>query len=113
MIVNKSSRYIILLLITINISNCKTVKNKEEIIFMADREAPIGWVYLKIYSDSTFEFSGKKFIGKVHINKDTLLFNYNDSIPKVGKQAVIKGDYLEYVLGLKEKLKITTNKLLY
>jgi len=81
-------------------------------ILLADREAPVGWVYLRIYEDSTFEFSGNEYHGTVFFNNDTLLFNYEGSVPKAGKTAIIKGKYLTYIEGTyREQLEIKLNNL--
>jgi hypothetical protein len=37
----------------------KNRENKKELLLQADREAPLGWVYLRIYKDSTFEFESR------------------------------------------------------
>ena len=34
-------------------------QEKKETLLMADREAPLGWVYLRVYKDKTFEFESK------------------------------------------------------
>ena len=91
-------------------------KQKEEnddraIILSADREAPLGWVYLRIYQDSTFEFEsaglrkGEIYKGKAIITEDLIRFDYIDSVPKAGQTAIydkntvmyIDGKYLERV----------------
>ena len=91
-------------------------KQKEEnddrvTILSADREAPLGWVYLRIYQDSTFEFEsaglrkGEIYKGKALITEDLICFNYKDSVPNAGQTAIydkntvmfIDGKYLERV----------------
>lgn len=81
-------------------------------IFLADREAPVGWSYLEIYEDSSFEFIADEYYGTVSIKNDTFHFNYEEMIPKVGKKAVIEGNYLIYVEGkYLEKLEIKLNQI--
>jgi hypothetical protein len=108
-----SLRFLLLFTILIWFSHCNnsdSVPEKKPIL-LADREAPVGWTYLRIYEDSTFEFSDTKYQGKVIINNDTLIFQYENSVPKVGKIAIIKEDYIIYTGGLREELEIKLNKL--
>jgi hypothetical protein len=92
-------------------SKQKEEKDDRVIILSADREAPLGWVYLRIYQDSTFEFesaglrNGEIYKGKALITEDLICFNYIDSVPKAGQTAIydkntvmyIDGKYLERV----------------
>ena len=85
---------------------------------MADREAPLGWVYLRIYDDSTFQFEsrglrqGDIYSGKVKITADTLFFNYIDSIPAAGKTAVYNSARVAYIDGqYPESMPITLNEI--
>lgn len=84
--------------------SCKRDKSKNAIL-MAEREAPIGWNYLRIYKDSTFEFEYRSFRnsksheGTVRLINDTLYFNYFDSVPAFGNKAVIKRNNLIYMNG--------------
>lgn len=92
-------------------SKQKEEKDDRVIILSADREAPLGWVYLRIYQDSTFEFEsaglrkGEIYKGKAQITEDLIYFNYIDSVPKAGQTAIydkntvmyIDGKYLERV----------------
>lgn len=99
--------------------SCSISSNKQKInILIADREAPLGWVYLKIYSDSSFEFISKGlrdqdvYPGVVKIIKDTLHFIYTDSIPRAGKTAIIKKKTVSYIEGeYPESLNIKLNEL--
>jgi len=93
-------------------------QEKKEPILVADREAPIGWVYLRIYQDSTFEFesrgmrTGNIYSGNVSIINDTLSFHYIDSIPAAGTKAIISGDYVSYIDGkYKESVEIKLSLL--
>ena len=106
--------------VTLVFTNCNNpVKRAEKIpILKADREAPIGWVYLTIYQDSTFVFTGNirsdkdAFKGKVEIHKDSLFFVYSDRIPKAGKTAVLINNAVEYVDGeYRERLIISYTEL--
>ena len=86
---------------------------------MADREAPLGWVYLRIYEDSTFEFEsrsmerqGDVYSGKVNITADTLFFNYIDSIPRAGKTAIYNSFRIAYIDGeYPESMPIKLNEI--
>jgi hypothetical protein len=86
---------------------------------LANREAPLGWVYLKLYSDSSFEFisSGLRdsdvYPGAFKINHDTIFFKYSDSIPKLNAfKAVIHKSYVDFIGGTyPESVHITLNKL--
>lgn len=88
-------------------------------LLKADREAPLGWVYLTIYQDSTFEFtltgirSDKDvFKGKVKITKDSLFFAYSDSIPRAGKTAIYNDKIVAYIDGeYPERVNIIMTKL--
>jgi hypothetical protein len=93
-------------------------ENKKDIILLADREAPIGWIYLRIYSDSTFEFESRGlrtstiYKGKVKIAIDTIFFMYNDSVPKAGDKAVYVDNSIVYTNGkYRERVEIKLNKL--
>jgi hypothetical protein len=76
-------------------------------ILKAYREAPLGYVNLIIFQDSTFEFvlSGIRskdktiYPGKVKIANDTLFFAYSDSIPKAGKIAIYNDWFVSYIDG--------------
>jgi len=90
----------------------------KSVLLKADREAPLGWVYLTIYQDSTFEFTltGVRirtvFDGKVEIRNDSLFFAYTDSIPKAGKTAVYNDKVVAYIDGeYPERLNINFTEL--
>lgn len=81
-------------------------KQDKTIVLSADREAPLGWVYLRLYKDQTFEFesrglerTGDIFFGNYKIQNDTLLFKYKNKQPKVGNIAIIKNGYIQYIKG--------------
>lgn len=98
------------------IASCKN-ENKE--VLLADREAPLGWVYLKLYDDKSFEFISQGMMrdkdiyrGNYDFKNDTLYFKYNDSIPKAGSKAVIQKGFINYINGnYPESLKVRLNKL--
>ena len=94
----------------LTLTHCDESNTKTPIL-LADREAPVGWVSLRIYIDSTFEYCGTKYQGKVIFKGDTLLFQYKDSIPNVGKTAVLTNNCVVYSAGYRERLGITLNKL--
>lgn len=89
-------------------------------VLLADREAPMGWVYLRIYENHYFEFEprglerkGNIYHGVVELNNDTLIFHYKDSIPVVGSRAAINKGYVSYFEGdYPESLKIKQNELM-
>ncbi len=92
--------------------------NSQKPILVAQREAPIGWIWLNLYPDSTFEYlsGGKrekiKYAGNYKIESDTIIFNYTDSIPLVGSKAFISHSDILYLNGRnKEKLNIVINEI--
>lgn len=99
--------------------NNTTSRTEKTAILKADREAPLGWVYLTIYQDSTFEFTltgirgaGDIYKGKVEIGKDSLFFAYSDSIPRAGKTAIYNDKAVAYIDGeYPERLNISLTKL--
>jgi hypothetical protein len=103
------------------LSQCKNnnEQHKKKPILLADRDAPLGWIYLRIYDDSTFQFEsrglerqGDIYSGKVKITTDTLFFNYTDSIPKAGKTAVYNSTRIAYIDGqYPESMLITLNEI--
>ena len=103
------------------LTSCNNSTNRMENtpILKADREAPLGWVYLTIYHDSTFEFTltgirgvGDVYKGKVEIGKDSLFFAYSDSIPRAGKTAVYNDKVVAYIDGeYPERVNISMTKL--
>lgn len=107
----------ILLLFTCILTSCNS-PNEKETILLADREAPLGWVYLRIYEDKTFEFEsrglerrGYIYEGTMELKNDTLYFNYSDSIPSVGKKAVLNKNSILYTHGeYSESLLIKKNE---
>lgn len=108
-----------LLFLFITVILCKEKGREKELLLLADREAPIGWIYLKIYTDSTFEFEsrelirkGKIYTGKASITNDTINFHYKDSVPNAGSKAAISKFRVSYLDGkYPETLNITLNKL--
>lgn len=61
-------------------------------ILSASREAPLGWVTIHLYADSSFELvnagirssNTDRYPGTYRTVGDTLLFTYTDSIPRAG-----------------------------
>ena len=94
-------------------------KSDKKTLLTADREAPLGWVYLRLYVDKSFEFEsrglerkGEIFSGNYEVHNDTILFHYSDKVPKVGSLAIIKGNYIRYINGkYPENLEIKSNNL--
>jgi hypothetical protein len=94
--------------------------DKERIaVLLADREAPLGWVYLSIYDDNSFEFEsrglerqGDFFSGTIELKADTIIFNYKDSIPKAGTKAIIGNGRILFIDGAyPESVEIKLNEL--
>lgn len=93
-------------------------ENKKHPILLAGREAPLGWVYLTLNDDSTFTFlsrglrEGTPITGNFKFKNDTLYFEYKDSIPNVGKIAVLDKFSVSYIAGdYPETLEIKLNRL--
>lgn len=111
----KIFRIFIMNLLVLSAISCSR-KSNENVILLADREAPMGWIYLKIYNDNTFEYISKSisdqqvFPGTVRISNDTLYFKYSVEIPKAGKTAIINKNYVQY-LESPELVEIKLNKL--
>lgn len=104
--------YLILIIIS-----CKKEDKKE--VLLADREAPLGWIYLRMYDDNSFEFISQGMVrdkdvysGSYELKNDTVYFKYGDSIPKAGSKAVIEKGWVNYVNGsYPESVQIKLNKL--
>jgi hypothetical protein len=115
----KSALTIVLSSFFLTSCNNLTMRTEKTPILKADREAPLGWVYLTIYQDSTFEFTltgirgiGDVYKGKVGIGKDSLFFAYSDSIPRAGKTAVYNDKVVAYIDGeYPERVNISMTKL--
>jgi hypothetical protein len=96
-----------------------TPHTQSKAVLLADREAPLGWIYLRIYHDSTFEFEsrgierkGNIYRGVARIKSDTIFFNYIDSVPKAGETAIYNSSKIAYIDGsYPESLTITLNEL--
>jgi|SRR5690606_7926286 len=109
---------IIIVILLLNLTSCHQAENKEALL-LADREAPLGWVYLSIYKDKTFEFKsrglerrGDIYDGTMELKNDTIYFNYSDSIPKVGSKAILTKKFVSYFGGeYSERLEIKKNEL--
>lgn len=109
------------IIILISISTLVSCNQKEqrETILLADREAPLGWVYLKVFKDKTFEFEsrglerrGDIYSGTVELKNDTLYFTYSNSIPKAGNMAILTERFFSYFNGeYQERLKVKKNEL--
>ena len=108
-----------LLILILVCCSCDQQTKKKVAILLADREAPLGWVYLRIYEDKTFEFEsrglerkGKIYAGKIDLKNDTIYFHYADSVPKAGSIAIISKNTVSYSGGLyPETLGIKKNEL--
>ena len=109
-------KLVIIIVVLITLVSCFRKPDMENIILYANREAPLGHVHLTVFKDSTFEFelsgitTSKIWKGKAIIEKDSINFNYYDSIPVVGKRAYYNNKYIEY-LDRSERVEIKYNKL--
>ncbi len=120
-IFQKTFKVSLVVLASLTIASCNNSSRTIEkpILLKADREAPLGWVYLTIYQDSTFEFTltgirgvGDAYKGKVEIGKDSLFFAYLDSIPRAGKTAIYNDKVVAYIDGeYPERVNISLTKL--
>ena len=109
---------VIILLILVSCYSCDNLKQDKQAILLADREAPLGWVYLKMYRDQSFEFISRGlrdetvYPGTFRFRSDTVFFSYKDSIPKAGKTAIIRDKSVSYIDGAyPESIEIKFNKL--
>ena len=110
-----------IVLASLIITSCNNSSRTTEkpTLLKADREAPLGWIYLTIYQDSTFKFAltgirgvGDVYKGKVEIGKDSLFFTYSDSIPRAGKTAIYNDKVVAYIDGeYPERVNISMTKL--
>jgi hypothetical protein len=96
---------------------CRNSQEKETVL-LADREAPLGWIYLRMYTDSSFEFESRGlrdkdvYHGTYKLRGDTIYFNYRDSIPKAGTKAIITNKSVSYINGsYHESVGIKLNRL--
>ncbi|WP_312076145.1 hypothetical protein [Chryseobacterium sp.] len=110
-----------LLLITfIFLINCRKESEQRKEVLLADREAPIDWIYLKMYNNYTFQFisagirnDDDMYSETYSLKSDTIYFKYKDSIPNAGSKAVIENGYVNYLDGsYPERIQIKLNKLL-
>ena len=103
-----TTRHIILLSLTILFA-CKSTETSENLddkktILHASREAPLGWLYFELYSDSTFRATsaglrdGDNYYGTFQLHFDTLFLTYKDSIPKTfGREILIEKHNLRFL----------------
>ena len=106
---------ILTLIILLFLFSCKKEK---EVVLSADREAPLGWIYLNMYDDNSFDFVSKGlrnkkiYSGNYKIKEDTIYFKYKYSIPTAGNIAVLENGYIRYINGkYHEFVEIKINKL--
>ncbi len=104
--------------ILILVSCAEKRAEEKEPILLADREAPLGWTYLRIFQDSTFEFvvsgpwSSTVYSGKAEIDKKQISFAYKDSIPRAGNVAIYDKNMVYYTHGsYPERLGIRLSKI--
>jgi hypothetical protein len=109
---------IVTLLSSCSSKTSESIETKNPIL-LADREAPLGWIYLRIYEDSTFEFEsrglerqGTIYPGTMDLISDTIVFHYSDSIPTAGDKAILTENSVSYFGGkYSESVQIKLNKL--
>lgn len=108
--------YIIFSLIFIGCSSNRSDK-EDNLVLYAKREAPLGWLYLKLYNDGKFDFVSKGirdesvYPGTYRIQSDTILLAFNDTVPKAGDDTlIIQNNSLTYANN-HGGLSITLNKL--
>jgi hypothetical protein len=96
-------KFIFIHLLFLLIISCKEEKKA---VLSADREAPLGWMYLNMYDDKSFEFISRGMMrdedvykGNYELKNDTIYFKYYDSIPKAGSKAIIQKGYVSYING--------------
>lgn len=109
-------KYILLIMLLLTLS----CRNQKQEVLLADREAPLGWIYLKMYDDKSFEFisnglirSDDKYPGTYELKNDTFYFTYNGLAPRAGSKAIIANGFVNYFGGkYPERIEIKLNKLL-
>lgn len=110
----------IVLLVTLSACNQpQKVAEARTALLLADREAPLGWVYLRLFDDQHFEFEsaglrkGVVFPGTYQLRGDTLFLNYTDSVPAAGSMAIIAKGSVAFLNGTyPERVKIKHNQLI-
>lgn len=110
--------YIIFSLIFIGFGCSGNHPDKEDnLVLYADREAPLGWLYLKLYKDGNFDFVSKgiriedTYPGTYLIKGDSIFLTFRDSIPKAADDTLlINGNGLSYQ-NTHGGLSISLNKL--
>jgi hypothetical protein len=114
----KEILHLFILIVVIIAGSCSNPGQKKEAVLLADREAPLGWVYLRMYKDNSFEFESRGlrnkdvYTGSFKLKGDTVFFAYRDSIPKAGKTAIIAPKSVWYIDGLyHESVEIKLNQL--
>jgi len=110
-------RFILPLLMLFACTN-EAQPREKDLLLQADREAPLGWMHLRIYSDSTFEFESRGlrsptiFKGKSEIDPMQIQFHYTDSVPPTGALAIYNKSSVFFTNGAyPERLGITLTKL--
>ena len=118
-LIRSTFKLLVMLIIPLITTHCGK-SNKKAILLKANRRAPLGWVNLSVYTDSTFEFtvtgmrsiSTEHYPGKVEIRNDSLFFEYTDSVPDAGKTAVFSEKMVAYIDGkYAERLQINQSNL--
>ena len=90
----------ILIILAFTLITCTSESNNQADL-IASREAPLGWVTLKLFKPNNFTIGtgrgSKIHTGTYIIKKDTIKFNFKDSIPVNGcEEAIIKNRFINY-----------------
>ncbi|OMP31626.1 hypothetical protein [Mangrovimonas sp. DI 80] len=113
------------LILILNCSNNNSQKDNRKFVFKANREAPIGWVYLDLYADSSFDLRfnrrGKPNSGKYQYIEDTIYLKYDLKQDVYRSKAIINKNNLCFIndsirkinnVECTELLEITLNNLI-
>jgi hypothetical protein len=119
----KLKNFLLIVVTLILLGSCQNTPQPQpkEIIFKADRESAMGWVYIIIYKDSTFKYvlatmrsdAQQSFSGNVAIHNDSLYFHYTSNHPESGNTAIIFNKKILAFLDsdMPERFAIRLNKL--
>jgi hypothetical protein len=89
------------MLFSVIFTACSSSHGREkEPVLIAGREAPLGWVTLKLYADNSFDLinggmrasDSESYPGSYRTVGDTLIFAYRDSVPDQGCDRALRTD---------------------
>ena len=78
-----------------------------DLLLAAEREAPIGWVRVRLFRDSTFELSlnrGSWKRGTFRTAQDTIIFDYLGETDSLRQRAVVVENELRFIGGGGERV---------